>query len=319
MTVQTQRRGGGGYLDRPAPSGLADVVEIILDKGIVIDAYVRVSLVGIELLTIDARIVIASVDTYLRFAEATNRLDLIEQGGGKPLDEFIGDLQESGAGRKVKGAVSGAKKALTPGSDDDDEERERRPAKKSPRAVSPLHEPDGRTCPSRFRRPGRRPGSVRVRRDRRDGRPPRGRSRAWTTRPSARSGTNGWPPSSRPSPSSVRLVAASISSRFSGTLDAVAEVGPVIPVQFGSVLADETGVIEDLLAPREAELVATLDGLRGRAQFTIQARYLEAVVLSEIVASSPEIAELRRRTRELPERRGLRRPGSTGRARRSRH
>ena len=66
---------GGGYLaDRS--SGLADVIEIILDKGIVIDAYVRVSLVGIELLTIDARLVVASVDTYLRFAEATNRLDL---------------------------------------------------------------------------------------------------------------------------------------------------------------------------------------------------------------------------------------------------
>ncbi len=129
----TQRRSGGGYLERPAPSGLADVVEIILDKGIVIDAYIRVSLVGIELLTIDARIVIASVDTYLRFAEATNRLDLLEQGGGKPLDEFIGDMQESGAGRKVKGAVSGAKKAIT-GCDDDedkDEERPRRPAKKS--------------------------------------------------------------------------------------------------------------------------------------------------------------------------------------------
>jgi gas vesicle structural protein len=131
MTSQTmQRRGGGGYLDRPAPSGLADVVEIILDKGIVIDAYIRVSLVGIELLTIDARIVIASVDTYLRFAEATNRLDLIEHGGGKPLDEFIGNMQESGAGRKVKGAVSGAKKAIT-GGDDEDEDRERRPAKKS--------------------------------------------------------------------------------------------------------------------------------------------------------------------------------------------
>ena len=108
MSVTSQRR-GGGYLERPAPSGLADVVEVILDKGIVIDAYVRVSLVGIELLTIDARIVIASVDTYPRFAEATNRLDLVEQGGGKPLDEFIGNMQESGAGSKVKGAVSGAK------------------------------------------------------------------------------------------------------------------------------------------------------------------------------------------------------------------
>ena len=65
-----------GYIERPRPSGLADVIEIILDKGIVIDAYVRVSLIGIEILTIDARIVIASVDTYLRFAEAVNRLDI---------------------------------------------------------------------------------------------------------------------------------------------------------------------------------------------------------------------------------------------------
>ena len=136
MTTQTlSRRSGGGYLDRPAPSGLADVIEIILDKGIVIDAYIRVSLVGIELLTIDARIVIASVDTYLRFAEATNRLDLIEHGGGKPLDEFIGNMQESGAGRKVKGAVSGAKKALTGKNDDDDDDDEesRRPVKRSSR------------------------------------------------------------------------------------------------------------------------------------------------------------------------------------------
>jgi hypothetical protein len=81
----------GGYLARPAPSGLADVIEIILDKGIVIDAYVRVSVVGIELLTIDARIVIASVDTYLRFAEATNRLDLDDKGG-MGLTEFVDEL-----------------------------------------------------------------------------------------------------------------------------------------------------------------------------------------------------------------------------------
>ena len=67
------------YLQRaPSPSGLADVLDVILDKGLVIDAYVRVSVIGIELLTIDARIVIASVDTYLRFAEAVNRLDLAQ-------------------------------------------------------------------------------------------------------------------------------------------------------------------------------------------------------------------------------------------------
>jgi hypothetical protein len=131
MTVQTQsRRSGGGYLQRPAPSGLADVVEIILDKGIVVDAYVRVALVGIELLTIDARIVIASVDTYLRFAEATNRLDLLENGGGKPLDEFIGNMQEKGAAKKVSGVVSGAKKALT-GDDDKSERRSRSSSRRS--------------------------------------------------------------------------------------------------------------------------------------------------------------------------------------------
>lgn len=85
----------GGYLERPAPSSLADVIDSILDKGLVIDAYVRVSLIGIELLTIDARIVIASVDTYLRFAEATNRLDLYEQGG-KDLPELLAETTESG-------------------------------------------------------------------------------------------------------------------------------------------------------------------------------------------------------------------------------
>jgi hypothetical protein len=128
VSSQSLERRSGGYLERPAPSGLADVIDIILDKGLVIDAYVRVSLVGIELLTIDARIVIASVDTYLRFAEATNRLDLYEKGG-KDLSEAIGDLQEGGAAKKVSGAVSGAKKALTGGGDDD--EAPRRPRKKA--------------------------------------------------------------------------------------------------------------------------------------------------------------------------------------------
>ena len=91
----------GGYLERPAPSGLADVIEIILDKGIVIDAYLRVSLVGIELLTLDARIVVASVDTYLRFAEATNRLDLDEKGG-----EGLPEIIEEGAGEVIEGVAS---------------------------------------------------------------------------------------------------------------------------------------------------------------------------------------------------------------------
>jgi gas vesicle structural protein len=109
MAVSTQAR-DGGYLARAQPSGLAEVVDLILDKGLVIDAYVRVSLVGIEVLTIDARIVVASVDTYLRFAEAVNRLDLTAQAKGLP--EIVEDVQESGAPDKVKGAVEGVKERL---------------------------------------------------------------------------------------------------------------------------------------------------------------------------------------------------------------
>src|SRR3954452_14119397 len=105
MTAIATHGTSSNYLQRgPSPSGLAEVLDLILDKGIVIDLYVRVSLVGIELLTADARIVIASVDTYLRFAEATNRLDLYEKGG-KDLSEAIGDLQETGASKKVGGAI----------------------------------------------------------------------------------------------------------------------------------------------------------------------------------------------------------------------
>jgi gas vesicle structural protein len=109
MAVQTSAGGGGGgALDRPSGAGLAEVVDTILDKGLVIDAYVRVSLVGIELLTVDARVVVASVDTYLRFAEAANRLDLAQSGNSKGLPEVLGGAQENGAHKKVKGAARGA-------------------------------------------------------------------------------------------------------------------------------------------------------------------------------------------------------------------
>ena len=110
----------GGYLERPKPSGLADVVEVILDKGLVIDAYVRVSLIGIELLTIDARIVIASVDTYLRFAEAVNRLDISEDGGAG-LPELMEGMTSGGAKSKTKGALEGVKEKLPGGGGDDDD------------------------------------------------------------------------------------------------------------------------------------------------------------------------------------------------------
>jgi hypothetical protein len=134
--VQTQPyRGGSGYVARSSSSGLYDVLELILDKGLVIDVFVRVSLIGIEILTIDARIVIASVDTYLRFAEATHRLDLHDKGG-KGLPEIVekgtGELVESVASHvaeeKVEGAIDSAAEkvgqiaekvagAVTPGRD----------------------------------------------------------------------------------------------------------------------------------------------------------------------------------------------------------
>jgi hypothetical protein len=123
-----------GYLERPKPSGLADVIEVILDKGLVIDAYVRVSLIGIELITIDARIVIASVDTYLRFAEAVNRLDISEDGGAG-LPELMEGMTEGGAKSKTKGALEGVKEKL-PGGGDDHERSTRRRRTTSPRSRS---------------------------------------------------------------------------------------------------------------------------------------------------------------------------------------
>jgi hypothetical protein len=121
--------GGGGS------SGLYDVLELVLDRGLVIDAFVRVSLVGIEILKIDIRVVVASVDTYLRFAEACNRLDL-EAGPRKNpgLPELVGEATESGAQHKTKGALSGAAQTLSDAfhqvrGDDSEAKEEAAPAK----------------------------------------------------------------------------------------------------------------------------------------------------------------------------------------------
>ncbi|MFE5484415.1 gas vesicle structural protein GvpA [Streptomyces sp. NPDC056527] len=140
-------RVGGG-----SPSSLYDVLELILDRGLVIDVFVRVSLVGIEIIKIDARIVVASVDTYLRFAEACNRLDL-EAGRKAPaqLPEVVENMQEGGARGKSKGALTGAVEAVTesltgksskseePDEEEEEEEEEeaaprrRRPARRTAR------------------------------------------------------------------------------------------------------------------------------------------------------------------------------------------
>src|SRR5947209_10120111 len=111
MTIAT-RGTSSNYLQRaPSPSGLADVLDVILDKGLVIDAYIRVSVIGIEVLTIDARVVVASVDTYLRFAEAVNRLDLTEtELAGLP------ELQEQGAKKETEGAIEGVQDQVEPDS-----------------------------------------------------------------------------------------------------------------------------------------------------------------------------------------------------------
>jgi hypothetical protein len=103
----------------PSSGNLYDVLDLILDKGIVIDAFVRVSVVGIELLTIDARVVIASVDTYMRYAEAAERLNIYERDDSANLKEMTqggkGKSMEKGA-EKVGRALGGA------GDDDEDDE-----------------------------------------------------------------------------------------------------------------------------------------------------------------------------------------------------
>src|SRR4051794_23919851 len=111
--VATRGGGGGGGMGTPPPTGLAEGIDLIPAKGRGIPVYVRASLVGIELLTIDARIVVASVDTYLRFAEAVNRLDLAETDDSKGLPDLFGDAEENGAERKTTGALKGAKNTFS--------------------------------------------------------------------------------------------------------------------------------------------------------------------------------------------------------------
>src|SRR3954470_2798310 len=134
MAVAT--RPGGGYIERPRPSGLADVLEIILDKGIVIDAYVRVSLIGIEILTIDARIVVASVDTYLRFAAAVHRLDLTERDDSGGLPELMESMTSGGAKSKTQGALEGVKEKIFGDDDGDDDNGKQRQRRSSSRGSS---------------------------------------------------------------------------------------------------------------------------------------------------------------------------------------
>lgn len=126
----------------PRAGTLYDVLDLILDRGIVIDAFIRVSLVGIEILKIDARIVVASVDTYLRFAEACNRLDLEHDATSRTVPELFGgggvakSAGKAGAKKAARSVGDKVKKSLGAGDDDgddhDEDEAERTPRRRTP-------------------------------------------------------------------------------------------------------------------------------------------------------------------------------------------
>lgn len=91
-------------------SSLIDVLDRVLDKGIVIDAWVRVSLVGIDLITVEARVVVASIETYLKYSEAVGSLPPVSKPAieGKGYEEVIAEnaalraqLQTGSTGRRA--------------------------------------------------------------------------------------------------------------------------------------------------------------------------------------------------------------------------
>jgi hypothetical protein len=112
MTMSTPSREHSQIRRAPNSAGLYDVLDLILDKGIVIDAFVRVSLVGIELLTVDLRVVIASVDTYLRYAEGVERLGVYSRSGAKRLPDMVSSGMKTSAIKKGAETVG---KVLTGG------------------------------------------------------------------------------------------------------------------------------------------------------------------------------------------------------------
>jgi hypothetical protein len=131
----------------PRAGTLYDVLELILDRGMVIDVFLRVSLVGIEILKIDARIVVASVDTYLRFAEACNRLDLEGDTRSTTVPELLGGagggMARSVGKRKVKQAAESVgdtvRQAVGSGDSDSDENEERPRRRSSSRKPARRH------------------------------------------------------------------------------------------------------------------------------------------------------------------------------------
>lgn len=104
-------------------TSLIDVLDRVLDKGIVIDAWVRVSLVGIDLLTVEARIVVASIDTYLKYSEAVGQMPTVSRPmleAARPMEE----LQAENASLRAQLAAVTVREETT--------RRSRRPAKPLP-------------------------------------------------------------------------------------------------------------------------------------------------------------------------------------------
>lgn len=87
----------------------------------------------------------------------------------------------------------------------------------------------------------------------------------------------------------------------STVLNTLASHGPVLPMRFGSVVQDDEALVEELLGPQREHFAGLLEQVSGRVQFTLRARYVLDTVLAEVVSADPEIAELRRRTADLPE------------------
>ena len=313
MASQVQPyRGGSGYVARSSSSGLYDVLELILDKGLVIDVFVRVSLIGIEILTVDARIVIASVDTYLRFAEAVNRLDLMESGGGQGLPEMVEGMTESGASSKTKGLVQGAKDALfgdEDESDDEDEGEDKR--EKRARAADPFEVVGDEAPQAQPERLVERSGadaqfaSHRDRDLRLRGRQGAGRDRSKARRSAV-----------SPSSSSRHEDVAALVSRVPGeeleagreellthsrVLEEALGQGVVLPMKFGVVMPSDEVVRKELLEAHHDELMRQLDELEGKVELNVKGIYEEAAVLGEVVTEEPEIARLRAEIAGKPE------------------
>ncbi|MFJ8651730.1 gas vesicle structural protein GvpA [Streptomyces rochei] len=134
----------------PRAGTLYDVLELILDRGMVIDVFVRVSLVGIEILKVDARIVVASVDTYLRFAEACNRLDLEHDVRSKTVPEMFGSpvaktIGRAGAKHTARSLTDKVRDILSPEEEAEAEaEEETRPRSRAVERTARARAPERR-------------------------------------------------------------------------------------------------------------------------------------------------------------------------------